>query len=136
MSRRDGGAPSQRQLRVGERIRHLLAEDLQRGALGDPRLESANVTVAEVRMSPDLKHARVYVTELGARLRAPTREALQAAAPVLGGRLARAINLKYAPKLSFVEDPSFAEAERIEGLIARARAAGAMGDGGGADDGA
>jgi len=115
--RHAAGAPSQRQLRVAEQIRHLLAEDLTQGTLHDPRLEGVSVTVAEVRVSRDLKHAVVFTTELGRTLGPATVAALADAAPVLAGRLARRMHLKFAPRLRFVADATFAEAHRIELLI-------------------
>ncbi len=108
---------SQRQLRVAERMRHLLAEHLLRGELHDPRLAGASLTVSEVRVSPDLKNATVFTAALG---REPTPEALaalQRASAHLGGWLARQMHLKYAPRLRFVADESFARADRIERLI-------------------
>jgi ribosome-binding factor A len=113
---------SQRQLRVGEALRHVLAELLMRGAVHDPLLAEAALTVSEVRMSRDLRHAVAYVTELGGDLRDELREALERAAPYLRGEAARRIHLKYAPSLSFRVDPSFAEAARIDDLLARERA--------------
>ena len=117
-----GPQQSQRQLRVGEALRHVLAELLMRGVVHDPLLAEANLTVAEVRMSRDLRHAVAYVTELGGDLRAELLEALTRAAPFLRGEAARRIHLKYAPTLSFQVDPSFAEAARIDALLARERA--------------
>jgi ribosome-binding factor A len=121
---RGAGAPqqSQRQLRVGEALRHVLAELLQRGAVHDPRLAEANLTVSEVRMSRDLRHATAYVTELGGDLRRELLDALERAAPRLRGEAARRVHLKYAPTLDFRVDPSFAEAARIDALLARERA--------------
>ncbi|HEX5079884.1 MAG TPA: 30S ribosome-binding factor RbfA [Geminicoccaceae bacterium] len=121
---REPGGPerSQRQLRVGEALRHVLAELLRRGAAHEPLLAEANLTVSEVRVSRDLRHAVAYVTELGGELRAEVREALERAAPYLRGEAARRIHLKYAPTLSFRLDPSFAEAARIDALLARERA--------------
>jgi ribosome-binding factor A len=118
----EGGQQSQRQLRVGEALRHVLAELLMRGAVHDPLLAEANLTVSEVRMSRDLRHAVAYVTELGGDLRDELLEALSRAAPHLRGEAARRIHLKYAPTLSFRVDPSFAEAARIDALLARERA--------------
>lgn len=115
--RHAAAAPSQRQLRVAEQIRHLLAEDLSQGALHDPRLEGVSVTIAEVRVSRDLKHAVVFATELGRGLSSTTVAALADAAPVLAGRLARRMHVKFAPRLRFVADATFAEAHRIELLI-------------------
>jgi ribosome-binding factor A len=117
-----GPQQSQRQLRVGEALRHVLAELLMRGAVHDPLLAEANLTVSEVRMSRDLRHAVAYVTELGGELRGELLEALERAAPYLRGEAARRIHLKYAPTLVFRVDPSFAEAARIDALLARERA--------------
>ena len=124
MARRRGPAgagPSQRQLRVGEGLRHELADLLLRGELHDPLIADSRLTVAEVRVTPDLRHAVVYVTELGGELRAELRRALERAAPRLRGELARRLHLKYAPELSFRADPSFGEAARIEALLASER---------------
>ena len=117
-----GPQRSQRQLRVGEALRHVLAELLMRGTVHDPLLAEANLTVSEVRMSRDLRHAVAYVTELGGDLRGELLEALTRAAPYLRGEAARRIHLKYAPSLTFQVDPSFAEAARIDTLLARERA--------------
>lgn len=123
MSRRTGGqAPSQRQLRVGEQMRHLLADWLLRGEVHDPRLEGVSLTVSEVRVTRDLREATVFMSELGRTLGENARAALQAAAPWLAGRLAREMHLKYAPRLRFVADTSFEEADRIERLIRESRA--------------
>ena len=115
--------PSQRQLRVGEAMRHVLAELLMRGGTREPGLAEAALTVSEVRITPDLRHAVVYVTELGGELEAGRLEALRRAAPMLRGEVARRLQLKYAPDLAFRADRSFAEAARIEALLARERAA-------------
>jgi ribosome-binding factor A len=117
-----GPDQSQRQLRVGEALRHVLAELLMRGAVHDPRLAEAKLTVSEVRVSRDLRHAVAYVTELGGDLPDELLEALARAAPYLRGEAARRVHLRYAPTLSFRVDPSFAEATRIEALLARERA--------------
>ncbi|MFZ1427829.1 MAG: 30S ribosome-binding factor RbfA [Geminicoccaceae bacterium] len=114
---RGAQAPSQRQLRVGEQMRHLLAEFLLRGDLHDPRLVGRSLTVAEVRCSRDLKTAVVYTTELGRELSPEAIEALQHAASHLAGWLARQMHLKYAPKLRFVQDETFAYAARIGALL-------------------
>ena len=117
-----GPQQSQRQLRVGEALRHVLAELLRRGVVHDPLLAEASLTVSEVRMSRDLRHATAYVTELGGDLRDELLDALERAAPWLRGEAARRVHLKYAPTLSFRVDPSFAEAARIDALLARERA--------------
>jgi len=117
-----GSEQSQRQLRVGEALRHVLAELLMRGAVHDPLLAEASLTVSEVRVSRDLRHAVAYVTELGGELRPELLAALARAAPYLRGEAARRVHLKYAPELSFQLDPSFAEAARIDAILARERA--------------
>jgi ribosome-binding factor A len=119
--KRAAAGPSQRQLRVGEGLRHVLAELLLRGELHDPLLAASQLTVAEVRVTPDLRHATVYVIELGGGLRPAVRQALERAAPRLRGEAARRLHLKYAPELTFRADPSFEEAARIEGLLATER---------------
>ena len=119
----NAGLPSQRQLRVAEAIRHLIAEDLAQGAIHDPRLEGTSITVAEVRVSRDLRHAVVFTTELGRPLGPEVLTALAEAAPRLGGRVARRIHLKYAPRLRFVADETFDEAARMQRLIAADREA-------------
>jgi ribosome-binding factor A len=118
-----GAGPSQRQLRVGEELRHLLAELLMRGGLREPALADAQLTVSEVRISADLRHAVVFVTELGGELPAERLEALERSAPQLRGEVARRMRLKYAPDLTFRPDRSFAAAARIEALLAKERAA-------------
>ncbi|MEM7026104.1 MAG: 30S ribosome-binding factor RbfA [Pseudomonadota bacterium] len=117
-----GPGQSQRQLRVGEALRHVLSDLLMRGAVHDPLLAEAHLTVSEVRMSRDLRHAVAFVSELGGEVRDELLEALGRAAPFLRGEAARRIHLKYAPNLSFQADSSFAEAARIEGLLASERA--------------
>lgn len=114
---RSGAAPSQRQLRVGEQMRHLLAGHLMRGDLHDRHLETVSVTVSEVRMSRDLRQAQVFVAELGQDAQPATLDALARVAPVLSGRLAREMNLKYAPRLRFDPDTSFSYAAKIESLL-------------------
>jgi ribosome-binding factor A len=117
-----GSEQSQRQLRVGEALRHVLAELLLRGAVHDPLLAAASLTVSEVRVSRDLRHAVAYVTELGGELRPELLAALARAAPYLRGEAARRVHLKYAPELSFRVDPSFAEAARIDAILDQERA--------------
>jgi ribosome-binding factor A len=123
MQRSNRKGPSQRQLRVGEQMRHLIAEILQRGELHDPALEGAGLIVSEVRVSPDLRHATVFAAELGRDLQEKTRERLARHGSSLGVRLAKEMHLKYAPRVKFVADQSFAEASHIEELIDRERAA-------------
>lgn len=119
---RRGRRESHRLVRVGEQMRHLLAEYLVRGGWHDPRLEGRSVTVSEVEVSPDLRHANVYVSELGRPVSAEVQAALEAAAGRLAGRLAREMHLRFAPRLRFVPDRRFEVADRIERLLREARA--------------
>jgi len=112
-----GASPSQRMLRVGEMIRHALAEMLTRGDIHDDVLASHVVTIPEVRMSPDLKLATVYVMPLGGKDIGPVIEALDAHRKFIRTEIAHAVNLKYAPDLRFREDESFEEATRIDRLL-------------------
>ncbi|MBM3502302.1 MAG: 30S ribosome-binding factor RbfA [Alphaproteobacteria bacterium] len=107
--------PGQRQLRVASLVREGLAELFSRGDV--PELESAMVTVSEVRMSPDLRHATVFVTALGGEADGETLERLKQAGPSLSGELGRRLGLRFAPKLAFVRDTSFDRAARIEALL-------------------
>ena len=112
-----GKPPSQRQLRVGEEIRHALADLFRRGDFHDPELAELNVTVTEVRISPDLRNATAFVTPLGGGPMDETLTALRRAAPFLRGQIARAINLRHAPTLSFEADTSFDYAGRIDDIL-------------------
>ncbi|AWJ84074.1 ribosome-binding factor A [Azospirillum sp. TSH58] len=112
-----GKPPSQRQLRIGEEIRHALADLFRRGDFHDPELADLNVTVTEVRISPDLRNATAFVTPLGGGAMDETLTALRRAAPFLRGQVARAINLRHAPTLSFEADTSFDYAGRIDDIL-------------------
>lgn len=109
--------PSQRQLRVGELIRHEFAEMLTRGDIHDPVIEGHLITVPEVRMTPDLRLATVYVMPLGGKDEAEVVEALNRNRKFLRGEIARRVNLKFAPDIRFRIDERFDEAERIEKLL-------------------
>lgn len=111
------GGASQRQLRVGELIRHALAEILSQGVVHDEVLERHVITVPEVRMSPDLRLATVYVMPLGGADREPVLRALDAHRKFLRGEIAHRVNLKFAPDIRFRIDDTFDEAERIERLL-------------------
>ena len=111
--------PTQRQLRAGELVRHALADILGQGGLHDEALAGALVTVTEVRMSPDLRHAVCFVEPLGGAHAGEVVEALNRHARFLRGRLGREIELKFTPDLKFVHDQSFDEASRIEALFRR-----------------
>ncbi len=117
MSRSRGRPPSQRQLRVGEELRHALSEVLGEGALRDPDLVEAAITVTEVRLSPDLKNATAFVMPLGGSDLEVKVAALRRAAPFLRGELARRLKLRFTPRLSFEPDLSFDNAGRIDSLL-------------------
>jgi ribosome-binding factor A len=104
-------------LRVGELIRHSMAELLTRGEVNDPVLETHVVTVPKVRMSPDLKLATVFVMPLGGGDTAPVLEALDRNKRYLRGEVARKINLKFAPDIRFKVDDSFDNASKIDRLL-------------------
>jgi ribosome-binding factor A len=108
---------SQRQLRVGELVRHAMAEVLAQGSARDFDLEGHIITVPEVRMSPDLRLATIYVMPLGGRDTARVIAALDRNKKFLRGEVARRVNLKFAPDIRFRADDRFDEAERIEKLL-------------------
>jgi ribosome-binding factor A len=110
--------PSQRALRVGELIRHALAELLARGEVHDPVLEGHMITVPEVRMAPDLRLATAYVMPLGGRDAKEVIAALERNKKYLRGEIAHRVNLKFAPDIRFRIDDRFDEAERIGKLLA------------------
>ena len=114
-----GSAPggSQRQLRVGEVVRHAVADILSQGSVHDPVLEGHIITVPEVRMSPDLKLATIYVMPLGGRDTDVVIAALERNKKFLRGEIAHRVNLKFAPDIRFRVDERFDEAERIEKLL-------------------
>ena len=122
--------PSQRQLRVGELVRHALAEMLTRGDVHDPVLEGHLVTVPEVRMTADLRLATIYVMPLGGRDARDVLEALNRNKRFLRGEIAHRVNLKFAPEIRFQIDERFDEAERIEKLLRTPAVARDLGDGG------
>jgi len=113
----DGKAPSQRQLRVGELVRHALSDVLLRGDVHDPALEGVVVTIPEVRMSPDLKVATVFVMPLGGKDGAAIVAAFERNRKFLRGDVAHRVNLRYAPDLRFRLDTSFDEGDRIDALL-------------------
>jgi ribosome-binding factor A len=115
--RESQAGPSQRALRVGELIRHAMSDMLTRGDVHDPVLEGHLITVPEVRMSPDLRMATIYVMPLGGRDIKDVIEALDRNKRYLRGEIAHRVNLKFAPELRFRVDERFDEAERIEKLL-------------------
>ncbi len=108
---------SQRQLRVGELVRHAMAEMLTRGDVHDPVIEGHLITVPEVRMSADLRLATIYVMPLGGRDADEVVTALERHKKFLRAEIAHRINLKFAPDIRFRVDERFAEAERIDKLL-------------------
>ncbi len=112
------GMPSQRQLRVGELVRHALAEALGRGAVNDPDLERGLVTISEVRVSADLRHAVAYVTVMGADEPERTVAALNRNARFIRGQISPALRqMKYMPDLQFRLDTRFDDDSRIDALL-------------------
>ena len=109
--------PSQRQLRVGEMLRHALSDILREREIRDPDLEGVSVTVTQVKPSPDMRHATVFVQPLGGENANVIVEALNRHRSFLRGELGHSIELKFTPELRFVEDTSFAEAQRIEQIL-------------------
>jgi ribosome-binding factor A len=117
MNRQQGKPPSVRQLRVGETIRHALADILARGDLEDEALKGKHITVTEVKLSPDLRHATVYALPFGGDEGGVVIKALGRHARFLRGELSRRVDLKYMPDLTFRPDESFDEADRIDALL-------------------
>lgn len=109
--------PSQRQLRVGEEIRHILAEVLSRGLSGDEILDRASITVSEVRISPDLMNATVFVLPLGGLHVPEILKALKEKSWYFRKEVARKLTTRVTPRLVFQADLTFDEAERIEKLL-------------------
>ena len=108
---------SVRLLRVGEQVRHILAEILLRGDVHDATLASTHVSVTEVRMSPDLRHATVFVKPLLDADEAKVLKALRTNTAYFQSEVAKRVNLKYAAKLKFLGDESFDEGARIDALL-------------------
>ena len=118
-SHRDTITPggSQRQLRVGELVRHAMAELLARGEVHDPVIEGHLITVPEVRMTADLRLATIYIMPLAGRDADEVLAALERNKKFLRGEIAHRVNLKFAPDIRFRVDERFAEAERIDRLL-------------------
>ena len=119
MSRNPAKAPSQRQLRVAEEIRHVLAGLFERRDFRDPELADAQITVTEVRIGPDLKRATAFVARLGRSDVDALLPALKRAAPFLRGQVAHALRLKFAPDLTFQPDHALDYASNIDRLLHR-----------------
>ena len=114
--RRDAG-PSHRMLRVGEMLRHALAEILYRNEIADPHLDGVSVTITQVKPSPDMRYATVYCEPLGGQNAKEIVAALNRHKGFLRGEMGKLISTKFTPDLRFVEDESFAEAEKIENIL-------------------
>ena len=117
MKKQASKAPTQRQLRVGEEIRHVLASVFARGEVHDPDLAGETITVTEVRVSPDLKNATAFVARLGRSDAGALMPALKRAGPFLRGQVAHALRLRYAPDLSFQPDEALEYAAKIDQLL-------------------
>jgi ribosome-binding factor A len=115
--RNHSAGDSQRQLRVGELIRHELAAMFSRGDVHDPVIETHMITVPEVRMSGDLRLATIYIMPLGGRDATDVLDALERNKRYVRGEISRRVNLKFAPEIRFRIDERFDEAERIEKLL-------------------
>ena len=112
---------NQRQQRVAEEIRHVLANIIQRGELKDPQLMDLSVTVSEVRVSPDLKNATAFIAPLGGGSSEALATAMNRAAPFIRMRLGKELSLKYLPKVIFEADRSFDYAQKIESILAQSK---------------
>jgi len=109
--------PSQRQLRVGEMLRHALADVLRRGDLRDPDLAGVSVTITQVKPSGDMRYATIFCEPLGGKNAKSIVAALNRNKGYLRGEMGHLITLKFTPELRFLEDESFAEAQKIESLL-------------------
>ena len=119
-------APSQRQLRAGELVRHALVGILAREEFRDPALQGVAITIGEVRSSPDLRHANVFCSALGKSGKDEMQDiadALNRAAAFLRGRLGREIEMKFTPQLHFIPDFSYDEAAEMSAVFRRAEVA-------------
>ena len=121
--RRDGSGPSQRQLRVGESLRHALAELLLRVEIDDDVLKDVPLTVSEVRPSPDLRQITVFIAPLGHDNRQEIVDALNRHKGFIRGQLSPKVTLKYMPELKFKLDVSFDEYEKISDLLSTKKVA-------------
>lgn len=120
--------PSQRQLRVGEIVRHALADVLTRGQMADPDLDGVVLTVPEVRMSPDLKNATVLVMPLGGRDTKKVMAALERSRKWFRGQIARRVDLKFAPDIRFLLDTRYDDDDQIVSVLHRPEVARDLGE--------
>ncbi|TDI62231.1 MAG: 30S ribosome-binding factor RbfA [Alphaproteobacteria bacterium] len=119
MDNRSGTPRSQRQQRVGELIRHAVADVLLRGEIRDPVISEISITVTEVTVSPDLKTALAWVMPLGGKSMEEVEEALNRCASYIRGQVSHAVSLKFTPRLKFKIDQSFDQADEIATLLNR-----------------
>jgi ribosome-binding factor A len=119
MNKREGRTASQRQLRVGEELRHVLAQVLARGDLRDPDLAGRTITVTEVRISPDLKNATAFIVPLGGEHAPEVLKALKRCSAYLRGAIGHEVRLRAVPRLSFELDVSFDYAQRVDEILHR-----------------
>jgi ribosome-binding factor A len=117
LRKQERAGPTQRQLRVAEEIRHVLAGLFERRDFRDPELADAPLTVTEVRISPDLKHATVFISRLGRSDVDTLLPALHRASAYLRGQVAHALRLKFAPDLTFQPDHALEYATKIDRLL-------------------
>ncbi|TNE67129.1 MAG: 30S ribosome-binding factor RbfA [Alphaproteobacteria bacterium] len=111
------GSPGLRLLRVGENIRHAISAILARGEVQDPALVTASITVSEVRISPDLRNATIFVMPLGGDEDGAITKALNRHSAFIRGQMSRTVHMKYMPRLRFLLDGSFDEASHIDALL-------------------
>lgn len=112
-------AQSQRQLRAGELVRRAVSDIIREGHLREPALSGLSVTVTEARMSPDLRHATAFIAVLGQGDETAVAEALNRASGYLQRELGRQIDLKFTPKLRFIPDDRFDEAQHVDAMLDR-----------------
>ncbi len=130
----NAGAPSQRMLRVGELVRHAVAQMLSRGDINDHVLDKHVVTVSRVKMSPDLKLATIYVIPLGGQDEPEVLAALDRHKRFLRGEIAHEVNLKFAPEIRFRIDDTFDNVSRIDALLSSDRVKRDLADGDDAEE--
>lgn len=118
-SEKENRAPGQRQLRVGEELRHLLAELFERGDMRDPDLRDASITVTAVDVSPDLRNATAFVMPLGGQDEKRLLAAMRRAAPWFRAQVGERAGLRHAPEIRFEIDRTFDEADKIGALLRR-----------------
>ncbi len=134
MTRSRGGPRTQRQSRVGEVLRHALAEVLMRGELRDPAVVGVSITVTEVDVGPDLKNATAFVMPLGGQDVEKVTEGLNRSARFLRGQISQMVDMRYVPQLRFAADRSFDEAAKIDALLRQPKVARDLGHGSNDDE--